>query len=242
MRFGGVQALADVTLSFVAGETCGLIGPNGAGKTTLLDCLSGLRPPSSGSVSLSGTDVSRMSLARRARLGLRRTFQRPQTFGWLTVEDNVLVALESHTSVTGFLADLVRSGRRLRRERDRRQQVLEILDRCGLSNDRSALAGTLPIGRTRLLELARAIVVPPRVLLLDEPASGLDAQGADRLGHVVRQVSADSSCAVIIVEHDMRFVMEMCERLIVLNLGEVLADGPLDDVRARADVTKAYLG
>jgi branched-chain amino acid transport system ATP-binding protein len=242
VRFGGVHALRDINLSFMPGEICGLIGPNGAGKTTLLDCLSGVRLPSSGSVFLGDDDVTTMTPTDRARMGLRRTFQRQQTFGWLTVEDNVLVALEWRGGSGGFLADLIRAPSRLRLEAERRQRVMETLELCGLSDDRSTLAGSLPIGKARLLELARAIVDTPRVLLLDEPTSGLDHDGSSRLGEILGYLKKTHSCSVVLVEHDMRFVMNFCERLVVLDLGELLADGVTAEVRSRPEVVTAYLG
>jgi branched-chain amino acid transport system ATP-binding protein len=242
VHFGGVKALTGINLDFNSGQICGLIGPNGAGKTTLLDCLSGLRFPNSGSVSLESTDVTRRSSTERARKGLRRTFQRQQTFGWLTLEDNVLIALEWRGGSGGAIADLVRAPNRVRRERDRRERALETLELCGLLADKNALAGSLPIGKARMLELARALVDRPRVLLLDEPTSGLDPQGTERLGEIIQTVRTDHSCCVVLVEHDMKFVMNVTDRLVVLNLGEILAQGPSEEVRLLPEVAAAYLG
>jgi branched-chain amino acid transport system ATP-binding protein len=137
---------------------------------------------------------------------------------------------------------LVRAPARLRREAERHERVEEVLELCGLSDERLALAGLLPIGMARRLELARAIVDTPRVLLLDEPTSGLDHEGTKCLAEVIEQLKTKHSCAVVMIEHDMRFVMSFCERLVVLNLGEVLADGATDDVRSRPEVASAYLG
>ena len=242
MRFGGVTALSDVSIHFHAGEICGLIGPNGAGKTTLFDVLSGVRAPTDGRVRLNGVDVTTRSATWRSRHGVRRTFQRQQTFGWLSVEDNVLMPLEWRGGGGGMLADLLALPTRRRREAERRQRVDPVLATCGLEDVRAVPAAQLPIGRARMVELARAIVDPPAVLLLDEPTSGLEHSEAENLGRTIRQVRADENCAVVLVEHDVGFVMEHCDRIVVLNLGEVIADGTPDVVRKDPAVGAAYLG
>jgi branched-chain amino acid transport system ATP-binding protein len=221
---------------------CGLIGPNGAGKTTLFDVVCGVRRPESGEVLLDGTNVSALSPAQRSWRGLRRTFQRVQTFGWLTVEDNVLTAMEWRGGGGGFLGDLVAAPTRRRRERERRAIVEHTLERCGLIGVRSEYAGSLPIGIARMVEFARATVDPPRLLLLDEPASGLDAAEAARLGEQIQAVRADNGCAVLLVEHNAGFVMEHCDRVVVLALGSVLASGSPAEIQANPTVRKAYLG
>ncbi|MCU1466973.1 MAG: transporter related protein [Actinomycetia bacterium] len=242
VHFGGITALDDVDVRVREGEVLGIIGPNGAGKTTLFDVVSGVRIPNRGTVTFGGSNVTRRSSASRARLGLRRTFQRVQIFGWLTVEENVLTALEVQGGGGGFVADLVASPFRRRRERERRRRVDEILDRCGLAAVKSELAGSLPIGVARMVELARAIVDPPRLLLLDEPASGLDQQETERLGQEIRAVRRDTGCSVLLVEHDAGFVMEQCDRIVVLDRGAVLAEGHPDEIQQDAAVRSAYLG
>jgi branched-chain amino acid transport system ATP-binding protein len=242
VRFGGVVALANVSLESHPEEVLGLIGPNGAGKTTLFDVLSGICPPSSGRIRYGGDDITRRSPTWRSRHGIRRTFQRQQMFGWLTVEENVLVALEWRGGGGGLLADLVASPTRRRRERDRRQLTDEVLELCGLSDVRDQPAGKLPIGRARMVEMARAIVDEPRVLLLDEPTSGLEETEAGSLGVSMRRVCKERGCAVVLVEHDVGFVMENCDRIVVLNLGRVIAAGPPDVIRDDAAVREAYLG
>jgi branched-chain amino acid transport system ATP-binding protein len=186
VRFGGITALDGVSLTVNRSEVCGLIGPNGAGKSTLFDVVSGVTRPHRGRVLLDGVDISSLGPAQRTWRGMRRTFQRVQTFGWLTVEDNVLAALEWRGGGGGMLADLVFSPTRRRRERERRLLVDATLERCGLSDVRSEYAGSLPIGIARMVEFARATVEPPRVLLLDEPASGLDEREAARLGSLIQ--------------------------------------------------------
>ncbi|GAA2574921.1 ABC transporter ATP-binding protein [Actinomadura fulvescens] len=238
VRFGGVHALTDVTFTVPAGETCGVIGPNGAGKTTLFDVVTGLRRPTSGSVALRGTDVTSTSAVRRSRLGLRRTFQRPQVFGRLTVLDNVLAATEWHGGGGGLAADLVGRPSRRRLESSRRAKAGEALDRCGIADLATAYAADLPIGQRRMVELARAIIDDPDVLLLDEPTSGLDADQAARFAAVI----GDLDATVLLVEHDVGFVMEACERIVVLDLGKVIADAAPARIREDPVVRAAYLG
>jgi branched-chain amino acid transport system ATP-binding protein len=242
VRFGGVSALSDVTIDARRGEVLGVIGPNGAGKTTLFDVFSGIRTPASGRIFLRGEDVTRRSPTWRSRRGLRRTFQRQQMFGWLTVEDNVLVALEWRGGGGGLVGDLVALPTRRRRERERRRQADEVLELCGLDDVRTEPAGKLPIGRARMVEMARAIVDEPRALLLDEPTSGLEEREAANLAASMQRVCKDRGCAVILVEHDVGFVMQHCDTIVVLNLGSVIASGTPDEIRDDAAVQEAYLG
>ncbi|MCZ7534713.1 MAG: ABC transporter ATP-binding protein [Acidimicrobiia bacterium] len=242
VRFGGVTALDGVDLTVEASELCGLIGPNGAGKTTLFDVVSGITGPDAGRVHLSGRDVTGWSPTRRARAGLRRTFQRVQTYGWLSVEDNVVAALDWRGGGSGLLGDLVGAPGRRRRESERRTRAREVLEQCGLSALRDAPAGSLPIGVSRLVELARAIADPPRVLMLDEPTSGLDEAEADRLGELIDTVRRAEGCAVLLVEHDVGFVLGRCDRVVVLDLGSVLTSGSPAEVRDDPSVRTAYLG
>jgi branched-chain amino acid transport system ATP-binding protein len=242
VRFGGIVALADVSFDARVGEVLGIIGPNGAGKTTLFDVISGVRSPNEGRVVLGGIDLTGKSASERARRGLRRTFQRVQTFGWLTVEDNVLTALEWRGGGGGFVADLVYAPTRRHRERARRARVNEILERCGLIPLRKELAGSLPIGVARMVEFARAVVDPPKLLLLDEPASGLDETEILRLGEQIQAVRAETGCVVLLVEHNAGFVMEQSERVVVLDLGTVLATGLPEEIQRNQAVRDAYLG
>ena len=242
MAFGGVRALAEVSVSFAAGEICGLIGPNGAGKTTLFDCLTGIRRPTSGSIRYCGEEVTGRSAPWFARQGMRRTFQRQQIFGWLPVEDNVLVALEWRGGGGGLAADLLSLPSRRSRERERRARVDEVLERCGLEALRLEPAANLPIGQARMVELARAVVDRPKVLLLDEPTSGLEESEVENLAIVVRRLCEEEGCAVVLVEHDVGFVMRECHRVVVLNLGCIIANDVPEVVRADPAVREAYLG
>ncbi|MGW6566636.1 ABC transporter ATP-binding protein [Streptomyces sp. NPDC054975] len=228
VRFGGVHALRDVTLDVRPGEVCGLIGPNGAGKTTLFDVLSGIRRPDAGGIVYAGADITHRSPVWRARHGIRRTFQRQQLFGQLTVADNLVVAQDW------------RGGPR--RGAHRRERAAAVLHECGLDALAGAYAGALPVGQARMVELARALADPPRVLLLDEPASGTTAEERRQLTAVIRHMADEENCAVLLVEHDVAFVMELCSRVVVLDLGRVLAEGTAAEVRADPAVREAYLG
>ncbi|MGW0193817.1 ABC transporter ATP-binding protein [Nonomuraea sp. NPDC003201] len=238
VAFGGVRALDQVSFEVAAGQVCGVIGPNGAGKTTLFDVVSGLRRPSEGRVSVAGRDLTGVSPVRRARAGVRRTFQRTQVFGRLTVAGNVLAALDWHGGGGGLAADLVGWPARRRLERERGERVAEVLELCGLTPLRDAYAAALPVGQRRLVELARALADRPRLLLLDEPTSGLDASQTARLGEVVKALDT----TVLLVEHDMGFVMDTCDRIVVLDLGKVIAAGAPGEIREDPAVRAAYLG
>jgi branched-chain amino acid transport system ATP-binding protein len=242
VSFGGVRALDGVSVDFYPGEVCGLIGPNGAGKTTLFDCLSGVRAPTAGSIMLDQHDVTTRSATWRARHEIRRTFQRQQTFGWLSVEDNLIVAVEWRGGGGGVAADLLSLPARRRRERERRERADWVLEICGISELRAMPAANLPIGRARMVEMARAVIDHPRVLLLDEPTSGLEETEMENLGAVIQRLRTEEGCAVVLVEHDVAFVMRQTDRIVVLNLGKVIADGSPEAVRGDPAVSAAYLG
>jgi branched-chain amino acid transport system ATP-binding protein len=234
VRFGGVTALAGVDLAVERGGITGLIGPNGAGKTTLFNVITGVVEPEAGAVSLDGTDITAWAAHRRGRAGVSRTFQRLELFTGLTVHDNLLAAWEA--SVPGAVLG--------RRRRDGRRIVAEILADLDLEAVADRLAGTLPTGLGRLVELARALVVQPRVLLLDEPSSGLDPGETAHFRDVLRRVVGrrDGEPAVLLVEHDVALVMELCDRITVLDFGNVIAVGRPDEVRSDQRVIAAYLG
>lgn len=242
VRFGGVIAVNAASLAVPEGEIRGLIGPNGAGKSTLFDTISGVRVPSSGRVWYQGDDITARSAVWRSRHGMRRTFQRQQPFGWLSVEDNVLAALDYHGGGGGIVADVLAAPGRRRREKERREKARAAVARCGLADLANEAAGRLSIGKVRLLELARAIVDEPKVLLLDEPTSGLEEHEAERFGEIVREVRDTTRCSVLLVEHDVPFVMGLCDRISVLNLGEIIAEGTPAEVSSNDLVRAAYLG
>jgi branched-chain amino acid transport system ATP-binding protein len=242
VSFSGVIALHDLSLEVARGELLGLIGPNGAGKTTFFDVVSGLRAPEHGTIVFEGTDITHWSAVRRSRTGIRRTFQRQQVFGRLTVEENLLCALEWRGGGGGILADLVAFPSRRRLERSRRAGVEQILELCGLDSNRHSMAGSLPIGTARMVELGRALAESPSLLLLDEPTSGLGDTEVECLSTVIRWLRAESSCAVMLVEHDISFVMSHSDRIVVLQRGELLAEGAPDEIQANQEVRDAYLG
>lgn len=233
VRFGGLVALDGVDLEVTEGRITGLIGPNGAGKTTLFDVITGLRRPSSGQVRLAGQPIDGWPPQRRARAGMARTFQRLELFGGLSVRHNLLSAWEA--SVTGGVF-----GRRAAEGRDLVDRVLHRLDLAGVADRR---AGDLPTGLGRMVELGRALCTRPRLLLLDEPSSGLDATETAALREVLEEVAGGQDApAILLVEHDMRLVMEVCHRITVLEFGKRIACGPPDQVRSDPRVVAAYLG
>ncbi|HXY43270.1 MAG TPA: ABC transporter ATP-binding protein [Acidimicrobiales bacterium] len=235
LAYGGLVALSGVDLSVQAGRITGLIGPNGAGKTSLFDVVTGLTRPSAGRVLLHGRDITRSRPATRARLGLGRTFQRLELFSSLTVLENVAVAAEA--------ADPARLRPRRWRllESDASAIVDQQLERVGLTASASARVDTLSTGTARLVEVARALAARPTVLLLDEPASGLDPTETDRLGAVLVSLAADG-IAVLLVEHDVELVMRISSEVVVLDRGAVLAAGSPAAVHQRREVVEAYLG
>jgi ABC-type branched-subunit amino acid transport system ATPase component len=224
VQFGGLAALDDVTLHAQAGAVTGLIGPNGAGKTTLFNVITGLERPRAGVIRFDGANITALRTHRRAALGIARTFQRLEVFGSLSVRDNVRVAAEMDAGANGRLL-----------------QTDEVLDRCGLISVADERVDTLPTGQARLVELARALAARPRLLLLDEPSSGLNEDETAALGRLLTELTADG-LAVLLVEHDMPFVMSTCSDIHVLDFGRVIATGPPSDVRSDEAVIVAYLG
>jgi branched-chain amino acid transport system ATP-binding protein len=230
VRFGGLAALSEVTVSAAEGAITGLIGPNGAGKTTLFNVVTGMQRPNAGSVRLDDRDLRGLSSYRRARLGLGRTFQRLELFGSLTVAENIGVAASI-------------GQRRVVKARTKANQGIreEILDRVGLTSVANERADTLPTGTGRLVELARALATRPKVLLLDEPAAGQDADETERFSGILRDLASDG-LAILLVEHDMELVMHVCDTIAVLDYGRIICTGTPAQVRADSEVQAAYLG
>ena len=230
MAFGGAQVLSDVSLSVDAGGVTGLIGPNGAGKTTLFNVISGLLEPRSGRVLIDGHDVTKASPSARARRGLSRTYQRLELFTSLTVRDNIQVAGEIRNTWG-------RSGRiRVGTETDR------IIELVGLGDVAEREVSELPTARARAVEVARALMTQPRVLLLDEPASGQTEQETTVFGQLLRRLVDERGLAICLVEHDVGLVMGACERIHVLDYGEIIASGSPEQVKNDPIVVNAYLG
>ncbi len=235
--FGGVRALDGATLEVEPGSITGLIGPNGAGKSTLFNCISGFLRPQSGRVLLDGRRIDRSSAYRIARAGLVRTFQTPRVLTRMTVLENVLLATPRHPGerLGGALAGRAR-------EREARTRGGELLELVRLGGHASALAGTLSGGQRKLLDLVRALMAEPRILLLDEPMAGVSpALRVELLGHILR-LRERERITLLIVEHDLDFVMRACDRVIVMNDGRVIAQGTPEEVRRDEKVVDAYLG
>ncbi|MGH2758751.1 MAG: ABC transporter ATP-binding protein [Actinomycetota bacterium] len=233
VTFGGHRALVDVSLDAEAGRITGLIGPNGAGKTTCFNVLTGLQPPDSGQVVLDGDDISSVPAFKRGRLGMARTFQRIEVFGSLTVFENILVAAEIRRRWA--------RGGGTKDDGDPRDESEQIVDLVGLRKVADHRVDSIPTGLARLTELARGLATRPRLLLLDEPSSGLDDEESDAFGELLIKL-AKGGLAILLVEHDIDLVMQVCDRIHVLEFGQIIANGTAKQVRSDRRVQKAYLG
>jgi|SRR5579872_3402658 len=238
-RFGGIRALEDVSLTVGAGEAVGLIGPNGAGKTTLFDCVSGVTQPEKGTVRLKGRRLDHLPVHRRARLGIGRTFQRLELFTGMTVRDHLAVAEREARGDGRLWKDMLWRGG-LRSEEI--EHVDAMLKELHLEAVADAPIESLSLGQGRLVELGRALIQQPALLLLDEPSSGLDSRESAELAGVLNQVRATRNEAVLLVEHDIDLVQAVVGRAVVLDFGRVIASGPLDEVLSDPAVRTAYLG
>jgi branched-chain amino acid transport system ATP-binding protein len=230
VRFGGNVALDDVSISVEPGTVTGLIGPNGAGKTTLFNVITGLQPLNSGKVMLNDKDVTKLAPHKRARQGLARTFQRLELFTSLSVRDNVLVAGEIRN----------RWGRGVKRL-NAPQEADRIIELVGLGEVADREVGEIPTGQARVVELARALMLQPTLLLLDEPASGQTEDETEAFGHLLKKLASDG-LGICLVEHDMSLVMNVCETIHVLEFGRMIASGDAESVRTNPAVIDAYLG
>lgn len=239
--FRGLLALQDVSLHLSPGEILGVIGPNGAGKTTLFNCLTGYVTPTQGQILFRERDITRLRTPQIVQLGIARTFQNIRLFGAMTVLDNVRVAQQLHVGFN-LVEVLSKSASFRRKERALTDSALAHLERFGLKSDADQLAMNLPYGAQRRLEIARALATEPRVLLLDEPAAGMNTAETDALHQMILQVRDQFNVSIIVVEHDMRLVMNMCERIVVLNYGQVIAEGDPAAIRQNPAVIESYLG
>ncbi|HLO35649.1 MAG TPA: ABC transporter ATP-binding protein [Candidatus Deferrimicrobium sp.] len=239
--FRGLHALSGYDLRLPAGMIHGVIGPNGAGKTTLFHVLSGFLRPTAGSVRFDGRDITGSSAYHVARLGMARTFQNIRLFGDLPVIDNVKVGLQSHVR-RSLVGALLSSTAFRNQERELTARAIELLERFGLERHRDRLARHLPYGDQRRLEIARAVATAPRILLLDEPNAGMNPVETRELLGLIRRIRDEHAITVILVAHDIPLVMNLCDRIQVLNYGRVIADGDPAAVRTDPDVIAAYLG
>lgn len=240
-RYAGLSALVDVDVEVRPGEMVGLIGPNGAGKTTFFDCVTGFTSPTRGRVELDGADITRLAPADRAQSGMARTFQQARLFGHLSVRENLLLGRHRHYGASA-LACALRTPAARRAERAAVAAVEEVAARTGLTPVLDAPVVDLPYGTQRLVEVARALASEPAILLLDEPGAGMDTAESAYFGGLLRTAQARTGCSVLLIEHDVALVMSTCERVYVLDFGQLIAAGTPEEIRHDQRVRDAYLG
>ncbi len=241
MRFGGLLAVDGVSLDVPERQVVSMIGPNGAGKTTVFNCLTGFYRPSGGSIRLCGTPIHGLPGHRIARLGVVRTFQNVRLFREMTAVENLLVAQHRHLD-TGFLAGLLKTPAFRRSERQALDCAAEWLERVDLLDVANRPAGTLAYGQQRRLEIARCMVTRPQLLMLDEPAAGLNPRETEDLKALIGRLRDEQGVTVLLIEHDMKLVMSISDHIYVINQGQPLADGSPEQIRGHPEVIKAYLG
>ncbi len=238
-RFGGLEILGGVSFSVERGEIFGLVGPNGAGKTTLFNCILGIIPTDSGRIILDGEDVSRMPVWKRASLGMARTFQRLELFSGMTPREHLLVAYRVHKRNGSIFRDLIGHGIPTREEQERAESALELF---GLVDVADTPVEVLSLGHGRLVELARAFILEPSVLMMDEPSSGLDAAETGRISDMLNNLRGSGRSCAVIVEHDLDMVTKVASQIAVLNAGKMIAQGAAREVLADPEVRRVYLG
>jgi branched-chain amino acid transport system ATP-binding protein len=237
--FGGIQAVHGVTFDVAPGECVGLVGPNGAGKTTLFNCVCGQLRPESGEIVFDGKPLNGLPTYKRARLGIGRTYQRVEVFTDMSVREHLMVAERARRGEARLWRDLCNLSRATKDEVARVDGILELVGIARLAN---TSVNALGLGNCRLVELARALATEPKILLADEPSSGLDLRETEELAAVLRQVQRERGTAVLLVEHDLTMVADVVDRTIVMDLGAMLAQGTFDEVMADPLVRHAYLG
>ena len=241
ITFGGLKAVQDFNLGIGQTEIAGLIGPNGAGKTTVFNLLTKVYQPTTGSILLNGQDIQSMDTAHVNRAGIARTFQNIRLFSNLTVEENVKVAMNNQMHYN-MISSLFRLPSYWREEKEAHERALELLSIFNMENEANVKAGSLPYGAQRRLEIVRALATKPRLLLLDEPAAGMNPSETSELMENIRKIRDTFQIAVMLIEHDMNLVMNICEGICVLNFGKVIAKGTPKEIQANPAVIEAYLG
>ena len=241
IEFGGLKAVDDFNLTIGKTEIAGLIGPNGAGKTTVFNLLTKVYEPTSGAVLINGHDLHGMSIVQASRLGIARTFQNIRLFDKMTVEENVRIGLHNQIKYDMFTG-ILRLPRYWKKEKQQHQRALELLNIFGMQDLADEVAGSLPYGAQRRLEIVRALATDPKLLLLDEPAAGMNPHETEELMENIAKIRNQFQIAILLIEHDMSLVMGVCEGICVLNFGKIIAKGTADEIQANPDVIEAYLG
>lgn len=239
--FGGVQAVKDMSFVINKGELAGLIGPNGAGKTTIFNLVTGVYDVTSGDIEFKGKNINKLKTYEVISLGIARTFQNLRLFAASSVLDNVMTAAQQHYRY-GFFEAVTHLGRWKSREASAREESMELLERVGLADRAEQAAGTLPYGLQRRLEIARAISLQPELLLLDEPAAGMNAEEVEQLNELITGIHKDFNLTILLIEHHMDMVMAICPHIVCMNFGAKIAEGSPSEIQNHPEVLKAYLG
>jgi branched-chain amino acid transport system ATP-binding protein len=241
IEFGGLKAVDDFNLTIGKTEIAGLIGPNGAGKTTVFNLLTKVYEPTSGAVLVNGQDLHGMSIVQASRLGIARTFQNIRLFDKMTVEENVRIGLHNQIRYDMF-SGILRLPRYWKQEKRQHERAMELLDIFGMQDLADEVSGSLPYGAQRRLEIVRALATDPKLLLLDEPAAGMNPHETEELMENIAKIRDRFGIAILLIEHDMSLVMGVCEGICVLNFGRIIAKGTADEIQANPAVIEAYLG
>ena len=241
LSFGGIQALQNVDVNVKRGEIFAIIGPNGAGKTSFFNCVNGFYRPQKGSIDFKGREITRLSSHRIAELGIGRSFQGLQLFDGLNVLDNIMAGRHFHFK-TGIFSDAIYFGRTRKEEIKHRKVVENIIDFLEIETVRKQIVGALPYGMRKRVDLGRALAAEPKLLLLDEPLAGMNRDEKEDIARFILDISEEMGITIAVVEHDMGLVMDICDRVVVMDFGRKIAEGSPEEIRTNEDVIRAYLG
>jgi len=241
LSFGGIQALQNIDVDVRQGEIFAIIGPNGAGKTSFFNCVNGFYRPQEGSIYFKGKEITRLSSYRIAELGIARSFQGLQLFDGLNVLDNIMAGRHFHFK-TGILSDAIYFGRTRKEEIKHRKVVENIIDFLEIETVRKQIVGSLPYGMRKRVDLGRALAAEPKLLLLDEPLAGMNRDEKEDIARFILDISEEMGITIAVVEHDMGLVMDICDRVVVMDFGRKIAEGSPEEIRTNEDVIRAYLG